>query len=210
MINSYTEKIDNIFKKYQLYSFIKPWNFKMSQNNLESGMPYTLSNVIIINEHHLENELEKYKKNNIINLPFLELLIHEKTHIIQRYNQKKFNDFYLKKYQFTYDKIELENLPLPLKEIYMTNPDSNFDIWIYKFKEKLFYPLLIKINHNYIDAAYDINSLEKMDINFIKNYYNINRRVSFYHPNEVFACQFSHNILINNLDNDTINFIKNL
>ena len=33
----------------------------------------------------------------------------------------------------------------------MTNPDSNFDYWLYKIGDKIFYPLLVK-RGNYVKS----------------------------------------------------------
>ena len=92
MLDSYTQKIDSIFKKKNLDNLIKPWEFKISEN-LEGKMPYTFSNCIVIDKNHIHDEFDEYKLSGI-NKFFLELLIHEKTHIIQRNNQLRFDEYY--------------------------------------------------------------------------------------------------------------------
>lgn len=208
MLNSYTQKIDSIFKKKNLDNLIKPWEFKISEN-LEGKMPYTFSNCIVIDKNHINDEFDEYKLSGI-NKFFLELLIHEKTHIIQRNNQLRFDEYYFINYPFVYSKFPCENLPDKLKKIYMTNPDSNFHMWKYKYRNIIFYPLLVGTDKRFKECGFKCDTLEELNMSIIKKHYDINHKASFYHPNEVFACQFSENILNNNIDYSIIQLVNSL
>ena len=94
------------------------------------NMPYTLSNYIVINEKSIKN-LSQF---NEISDNFVNTLIHEKIHIIQRINQAQFNEFYKKNYSFIYKKIHIKEVPLQYRKIYMSNPDSNKDFWLCRDK----------------------------------------------------------------------------
>ena len=119
---NYTETMNRYFTKSGLKNLIKiPTNYAMSIDNLEMQMPYTLDNIIVLPKDFLS------QINNKINKNILEILIHEKLHIIQRLYQDKFNKFYKSYYSFLDNVIQLENLPRIIKDKSMTNPDNNFD-----------------------------------------------------------------------------------
>ena len=209
MLNSYTNKIDKLFTKRKLHIFNKvPWIFFMSIENLEDNMPFTLDKYIIVSDQLLENEFNTIKK--YFNPHFINTLIHEKIHVIQRMYQKEFDTFYLKKYTFLSSKISVNRLPNKIKRIYMTNPDSNNSIWIYKYQGIKIFPILIKKNNKYSDYAINIHNLKKFNLDKIKNNYVFSNHVSFYHPNEIFACTFSHDIMDNSIEDDFMFFFNYL
>ena len=70
-----------IFKRY-------PWDIYMSVNGLEMDMPYTIHNSIIIPLKTL-NELSHTFIHGHIDKNFVNILIHEQLHVIQRNNQYK-------------------------------------------------------------------------------------------------------------------------
>tara|TARA_B110000208_G_C11797442_1_gene440298 strand:+ start:2711 stop:3547 length:837 start_codon:yes stop_codon:yes gene_type:complete len=192
-LNMHTKKCDKILcfnnlKNLNLY----PWKFKLSKN-IEMGMPYTLGSYIIFNQEYLDNLLD-----NKINKNLLNTLIHEKLHVIQRSNPKQFNIFYRNNYKFLGRKILLKDVPNNILNKYMINPDSNFDFWLYNIDGKEYYPIL---DCNINEVAYDKNH-NKLNLNEFKNRLNYNNHISFYHPNEIFACDASHQIMNNNLDNN--------
>ena len=203
-LKKYTDIADNIIKKYKLYSLINiPWKFLISQSGLEGNMPYTLDNYIIFTEDYLLDN-KKYNYDLVITL------IHEKIHILQRRYQDKFNRFYKSYYNFLKFNIHPFKLPNKLRKIYMNNPDSNFDIWIYEYKNILFYPLLAKKKNQYIDVGFDFKSLKPINIKKIKKFFKFGNNISFYHPNEIFACSFSDDLINSNPCIKQINFIRKL
>jgi hypothetical protein len=200
-INDYLKSIKNIPFKYYfiLYKYVQiisklytknnlnllnniNWNFLMSINNIEDGMLFTLDKYIIINNSTL-NRILSYGTG--IESKMINDLIHEKIHIFQRFNQSKFNNFYIYNYKFLSDKIHPSKIPIKLQKKYMTNPDSNFDYWLYKLNNKKYYPIFHKYEQCY---AYLKNSLNnRISLKKFQNHYKFPINIQFYHPNEIFA-----------------------
>ena len=94
MLVFYVNKIKIIFVKNGLNNLNKfSWKFIQSINNLEDSMPYTFDDKIVFSEKQLDKELNNFLAGNIDNR-FIETLIHEQIHVIQRQNQSKFNSYY--------------------------------------------------------------------------------------------------------------------
>jgi len=130
---NYTKTANTYLTSAGLKNLIKiPTNYVMSIDKLEMRMPYTLDNIIVLPQNFLN------RINNKIDKTILETLIHEKLHIIQRLYQDKFNNFYKRFYSFLDNVIRLENLPRVIKDKSMTNPDNNFDLWLYKLNGKTY------------------------------------------------------------------------
>jgi hypothetical protein len=208
MLAEYVKRIKIIISKCGLKNLNKyKWNMVKSINNLEDSMPYTLDKFIVINESMLENNYNYYEKFGI-DYNFLETLIHEQLHVIQRQKQEKFNGFYRKHYKFLDRKITIEKLPDNIRAKYMTNPDSNFDLWIYKINNKLYYPILEKKNSQYQDMGYNV--LNNRPLNLLRNKQQLGFKsnISFYHPNEIFACYMADRIVNNNVVGKYSDFMK--
>ena len=209
MLNRYTKEADkiinfyNIFKKYD-------WKFVMSINNLELNMPFTIDNYIVLPKNKLEFLLSYFIKGNL-QKDFIDTLIHEKIHIIQRNHQSKFNTFYKLKYSNFIEDIYTKRLPENLEKIYMNNPDSNNSIWLYKFNNKRYLPLLVYENDILNSKAYNIDyPKDNISISVIKARLGFRTNISFYHPNEISACVMANQLLQHQLDNDYKNLLKSL
>ena len=178
-------------------NYLAPWKYLMSINNLEMGMPYTLGDYIIIN-----NEMIGRGNNGIISKDVLiEIIVHERLHIIQRLYQRKFNNFYRQKYPFLKKKYHLSQIPKKLRAINMTNPDSNSRIWTYEINNKEYIPILVYNNNSLIKLGFNKNNLQEK-IRLSNN--------TSYHPNEKFAHEVSNKICLNTLDIATYKFLKSL
>ena len=191
-----------IFQKYE-------WKFLMSTNNLELGMPYTINDTIIIPENLLNSIYIDYIRNNKLQNAFINTLIHEKIHIIQRFNQKKFNKYYKSRYDFVK---RLYTLPIPdhINNLHMNNPDSNNQIWIYNISNREYYTLL-KYNHNNIySIGIDVKTKKEINIDNLKNKLGFKSDISIYHPNEIFACEVAKKIQKNNIKDMDIKYLKSL
>ena len=208
MLNQYINEAKILFKKCGLDNLNKyEWNMVKSIGNLEDKMPYTLDKYIVINQDMLNNSLDYYNTYGV-DIGFLETLIHEQIHVIQRHNQNKFNGFYRKHYSFLHTKISINKLPDKVKQKYMTNPDSNFDIWIYKIFNSLYYPILEKKGDSYHDVGYGIITNKPVELYKLKKSLGYKSSVSFYHPNEIFACYVAHRIINNNLIGKYHDFLR--
>jgi hypothetical protein len=205
ILSKYVQLTNKIFKLNKLnYIRTIPWLFLVSKNGLEMNMPYTLSNYIVINETQLFN-LNRFEQ---INRNFINTLIHEKIHIVQRINQAKFNIFYRQHYTFLDKKIDIKDVPLQYKKIYMSNPDSNKDFWLYRINSNIYYPLLVKKGNRVKSIAVTKN--RKIDLDYFKRKLNYNNHVSFYHPNEIFACTVTDMILENSIPQKYFKLLNNI
>jgi hypothetical protein len=200
-IDRYTSICDKKLRRVNLSIFFRyPWKIVKSNNNLELGMPFTLHDIIIIPSYMI-NRLNEHTINN----NFIDTLIHEKTHVIQRFNQTKFNTFYMKTYPFL--KKTIYKLPTELHKNNMVNPDSNGQYWLYKFNNSLFYVFLkYKRRGRVTSYAVDKNNIEA-DLDYLKKIYKFNPSTSVYHPNEIFAYELASQILNKNISNNYFRFL---
>ncbi len=174
-----------------------PWKIMISRNGLEMNMPYTIDDCIIIPLDNL-----KYLNNSSNNEIFIKTLIHEKIHILQRKNQEILNKFYKENYKFIELNTKLQNIPEQWNKINMTNPDSNFDLWIYKYNLKEYLPLLVVINGQTKEFAFNINNLDEyIDLRKVVLDESLPKNCSLYHPNEILACDLADKIMINKITN---------
>ena len=192
----------HIFKRYD-------WKFLISKNNLEMNMPFTIHDTIIIPETILNSLYLKYIRKQELSSSFINTLIHEKIHIVQRFNQKKFNKYYKSRYTFLAGRYK-ENLPETISKIHMNNPDSNNQIWTYKFNNELNYVLLKYNNHDTQSIGINIKNGNILDIDtpILKKQLGFRTDTMLYHPNEIFAYEVSKKIENKKLKNRDIQFIK--
>ena len=197
----YTAIMNNYFINNDLANIAATkTNYIMSRNGLEKNLPFTLANVIVLNQKFIT------KLSNKIDKTILETIIHEKLHIIQRSNQDKFDKFYPSVYPFLFKTLRLEELPISLKTKHMTNPDNNFKIWLYKIKNKVYLPLLEYDNGKLTEVAYESRNLkQKVLLSDI-----LDSKDAHSHPNEIFAYTTSKEILNNTLPKLTLEFLKTI
>lgn len=206
LLNLYSSHMASCFRRNQLSALsLYRTRFLMSTYSLEMGMPFTLDSYIILNDEYL-----KRKSSLFIDFTFLEILIHEKIHIIQRQHQSKFDEFYKAYYPFLHDTISIHALPESLKKVHMTNPDSNFKIWIYTNGVQSYIPLLKAVSPGVLEeVAYNVQNLnETVSIeSLISPSFHTH---SMYHPNEIFACYVAQKLLNNNLNKTITHFLNSL
>ena len=148
LISTYVNHANKITGEYPIFRR-EPWNIYVSINNLEMNMPYTIDNYIIISLKDIKDLYPSFKKGHIDN-HFINTLVHEKIHVIQRNRQKKFDNFYRQVYNNFIDSRYGKVIPKKLKESNMNNPDSNNTHWIYKLNQKKYLPLLLFISLRYL------------------------------------------------------------
>lgn len=215
-VNIHLDKAFYIFNKSNISidKFLNKYNIKciMSKHDLEGRMPYTIYNTVIINENMIKEYYDQYHTTNIIQDKFVHTLIHEILHIIQRFNQQNFDDLYKDKYNFLYSKpINITNIPDYIKSKYMTNPDSNNTIWLYKvnkFQSGIYIPFLRKNQKNkmtYESFIFDINTHEIHPITE-----KFKHKYISYHPNEVFAIECSDKLMLSSLDTYIKTFLNSV
>jgi len=175
------------------------WTFIKITDTLANNLPYTVNNAIILYPKFIKS-LNTLK----FNINSLEILIHERIHVFQRYNLDLFERVYNK---LGFYKINDKLLISKIKnnKNIVSNPDG-LDFWKIKINNKFIIPILININNNkfatlsynyYILDDYDYSKL--YDLNKLKEYEyrlfcneNIHNK---YHPNEISADLLSLYIL---------------
>jgi hypothetical protein len=173
------------------FNICEKWNLIKIENTLEFGYPYTLGKFIFIPEKLI-------KDDNILT----KILVHEKLHIIQRYNKKYYYSLYNKLYGKYMFKIDPRNVDISdLEHIWITNPDSNDELWLIKDQNNLYIvPYINKetyVDTNYAYKVIEINNSFKildekvnkklLDINIL---FSGNSNINYTHPNETYVDQF--------------------
>lgn len=181
MVTKYTKIIDKyIHPGSLLHTF--DWKFVKLDRSIEYGMPFTSGKLIFFSSIFL-NDLDNIEK-------CLEIILHEKIHICQRYHQSIFDRFYK-------DSLNISMKKIPICEYWeklnFTNPDGISLKYIYKDTSgKEYLPMLIQkrklqkilipiYNNKLLKTYYNITDVP---INFFKY---LPKDVCLYHPNEVTA-----------------------
>jgi len=209
MLENYTKQASIYIKQFPIFKQFN-WSFLMSINNLELNMPYTLDKFIILPKSLLE-EIHFSFGNGHIKKDFIETLLHEQLHVIQRQYQSKFDTFYKSAYSMFLDTKLTSTLPNELAANYMSNPDSNGSIWIYKLDNKRYIPLLIFSEEATKSIGYNIDDItDTIDLDKIKLRYGYGFDTSMYHPNEIFACVLAEQLLQGRIQADYSKFMYSL
>jgi hypothetical protein len=181
-IQKYIKK-DSLLNNYS-------WKFVKFTDGIEFEFPFTFKDVIFLNRRFLK----MIKKKRLL---CLEILIHEKIHIIQRYNQSLFDKFYVNHLEIEINKNIIINNSI--KKMIFSNPDGLDLIYIYKdIHNNKYLPLLVYLNKNLekiliplqkYNTGYKTKQtylpIEDVSIKLFKYY---PKDISLYHPNEVTAC----------------------
>ena len=207
LLNKIVPKLKKIYPRFDSSN----WNFIKSNNKIEGGMPFTISDYIILPENVIHKSIQAYNYSGInSSIETLgDILVHEKMHIYQRRNQQMVDDFYYHEWHFT--PVNNLNIPNYINDKIRTNPDGPAVNYI--FKEKYLTLSLLKNNHSLskIDIlhypVYHQNNIYYLDksVNYVKDYHNFFCNISFpYHPNEIAAYLFG-DIVISQITNRKIN-----
>lgn len=208
MLKEYIQKSKKLTKNIPVFNKYK-WNFLCSKHGLELNMPYTIHDYIVIPENMLESIYKRYITRKEICKRFLNTFIHERLHIVQRFNQAKFNKYYRERYSF-FKGFYKKQIPKEIRSKQMSNPDSNNSISIYKLDNQLYYTLLRHHNGNLDSIAINIKNGDIIDLDYIKKQLGYDDDISFYHPNEIFACEVAKKIENRKYNNRDIKFLKSL
>jgi len=172
-ISKINKGLIQLYKETDYYkrTWDTPWRFIKFSDKLEGGMPFTLGNVIMMPEKIINREIDE---------EYLETLLHEKMHILQKENKDLW-------YQYIYQKLpwikKLENLPKGFKENYLFNPDGVDIGWKYIINGKEYIPYLKwkgGVSPGIYNREMDEDFREKMPVNN-----------SWYHPMELTATVLS-------------------
>ena len=200
LLKNYTNYIDSLLEPYHSIKNIR-WKFAISKNGLEMNMPFTLADYIILPEDFIN------RIGSTVDQSIATTLLHEKIHILQRYNQEHFTKFYISSSNMPSIKVYYGEIPEKISMTHMNNPDSNGIYYVYRFGGISYLPLLV-YNGTIVERGYNtIDFRENMDLYKLGLYY----KKGLYHPNEMIAYSLSHSLINKKpVDLDLSNFIKSL
>lgn len=208
-LNKAVIRAKNILSNNGLQNISKgDWYIIMSKDGLEGNKQFTLGNFIVFNETFIER---MYKTNNI--KQFVIVLLHERLHIIQRNNQELFNTHYRENYKFLNKNILLNKYPEKIMDKMVINPDNNSTMWIYNINNQIVYPNFELDNVSYKEVGYVLKDdiiIRKFDLESFKHSLGYDDRISFTHPNEIFASSISYKLYDNNLSINDKQFLNTL
>lgn len=163
LISKCALKADKFLEKYVYKSVIYgrdiaaiPWKFAIVCDDYEDGFPHTRQDIIFLTRKSIKTNEDTLTS----------LLIHEKTHIFQRYNPQ-FMDWFLA--SAGYAVVTYANDP-KYKGLVRSNPDINHKVYIYNGRELVYlyksaFPSgindilnLNSMEHPYEQMAYDIGN----------------------------------------------------
>lgn len=105
-----------------------PWSFILLCDSLEAGFPDTRDGHVILSEKFLRALNEWKDKQSSMFFVGLEVLIHEKVHVLQRINPAKFEQFYLNTWGFR--KVAIPKLHDLIQERILVDPDAPSHEWV--------------------------------------------------------------------------------
>lgn len=123
-----------------------PWSFIKIQNHIEGGMPHTRDLHIIFSERTLQQMTQFIQnKNKFAYHRFIQLLIHEQVHVLQRLEQSLFDSLYKDTWGFKKAK-SIQSCKW-LEIYHLSNPDGVECNWVFPIKNtntlQYYLPLVI-------------------------------------------------------------------
>jgi hypothetical protein len=165
------------------------------------NLPFTLSDIIFIPESYINSSIgnsgifDSFINLNKINKSFSKTLIHEKIHLLQRYNQEIWDNYIIKKTKWI----------IIHKEIYFNSTLINNNKYIYNpdtyYVEKTFAYPVSGINYYgqmLLNSKKSIKDIwfQMVDSNNIINLYPISHSIQKYeHPYEELAYSISNELI---------------
>jgi hypothetical protein len=152
------------------------------------NLPFTLDDIIFIPISYLNSSLNT--NNNIL---FSKTLIHEKIHLLQRYNQHIWNDYIINNTKWIIvDKTPVYNSSLINNNKIIYNPDTYYlkNIFVYSNNNKYYYGQMFLNSNNQIKNIW-------YEYTTFGNLFPVNVQVTNYeHPYEELAYVLSNELII--------------
>lgn len=171
------------------------WRFIKINSRMDMGMPYTLGSYVILPEHLVTSITSGLHLERCA-----ETLAHELIHILQRYNQNKFDDFYERNWNFRRGSVAI---PKVIQDRLVTNPDSVSVNWVLlEAGQTWWFCLQLDHNLNLVTRAYKLKSSGPDDYAVTGESTDIRAFAHLFHgvshlssPNEIFAYRYAKSLL---------------
>lgn len=220
-ISFVAQQVDQTLRKNNILLVANfPWKFIKIENWLCGGFAHTRGNYIILSQKHIDYLSKGWNKDmspkdKITLIKKLgALLVHEKTHGLQRKYKAIFDSFYEKEWGFVKTKVKSENSIIKNK---ISNPDAPIPEWVIPDNKELnlyywirtllrpttdipamgrdFVDVVFKVD--YKDGLYTIRRNEKQEpvtismeqFTTFTDSFPVKRGLD--HPNEIFAYMFA-------------------
>jgi hypothetical protein len=209
-LESYIAFIDAAVKPIYPGLVALPWRIVKVKNNIEGGLPHTRGNMIVFSESVLKS-IALTAQNKQADPGYLNLLIHEQVHVIQRVKPKEFAALY--EQQWGFRKVSaIRGADGWIASHQIVNPDAVDVLWVWPVPDttKVIWPrvifagesptptmpddfLLVGIELLSTADGYSV-STDKMDVPHFQNLSDESAYIkkfpgvsSLYHPNEIAA-----------------------
>ncbi len=211
-------KLEEFYPRYAAV----PWSFIKLSSAFEGGMPHTRSDSIVVCSTLLDFAKESRKVGDVkATIGFGPILLHEKTHVLERRDPKLFESLFTGVWGFIRAP-HIEGTE-KLTERQIVNPDGVDTGWVFPFddngKKRYIWPM-VRLNdtaqHPHMPMDFDMVAveLEKTDTGFrvaldaagsptkspLKSIAAYNAKLphvhSMYHPNEIAADSFSRTVIL--------------
>lgn len=173
-------------------------------DNMFFNLPFTLKDVIFIPITYINSSMNKsnimdyiFNNSEIINKNFSKTLVHEKIHLLQRYNENIWDNYILKNTNWSIvNKTLIINCSLINNNKIIYNPDTFYvhNKFVYKKDNTFYYGLMI------VNSHYEVNNVwfQAIEIKNKINLYPVNELINKYeHPYEELAYTMAYDLVFN-------------
>lgn len=170
------------------------WNLCVFKN-MFFNLPFTLQDIIFIPIDYINDSIAQ-SDNILINKKFSKTLIHEKIHLLQRYNQDIWDEYIISNTNWKINSFpKLNNTICLIKPNYIIfNPDTNYveKNFYYKLNDKKYFGYMFINSHKKINSCWYqlINSNNKYILYPVNNFI-----VKWEHPYEELAYEISKKLV---------------
>ena len=189
----------NLTNKNNMLNY-KLWKFAIF-DDMFFNLPFTIQDVIFMPITYINSSMGNLNSfSDGINKKFSKTLVHEKIHLLQRYNQKQWNDYIIKNTNWILTNNKKINFNCSFfNNKNIVNPDTYYlnNIFLYKKDNNLYYGTMILNKNNDINNFWFSTSNENTENTEI-DLYPTNLKISKYeHPYEELAYIMAQQLVYN-------------
>lgn len=188
---------DAIISLLSVYPYLLQFQWRLIKmaSHMDMGMPYTIGSYVVLPEHLVTSITSGSHLARCA-----ETLAHESIHIIQRYNQDRFDEMYERKWNFRRANVAI---PKSIQDRLVTNPDSLNVNWVF-FEAGQPWWFCLQLDHDLhlVTRAYKLKPAEaesyavtgeSTDVSAFAHLFQGLSQISS--PNEIFAYTYAKSLL---------------